>query len=262
MTTSSTSTAAAKPPVVIQASGGGTDGVRPGVGSVIGAAAGPAGEGGAQLPPSAVSLPAGPPSVIPVGQEPPRQPRADSGMLRAPAGQPQATRSPSQPPPDKDRKIRPPLRNPEGFYTYKNRLDKIRVFREETMRDLRRAEIAVWLAIDGCEFDGASQISQQRIAEIAGIDSRQHVGKAIKSLCKKGLLEVLVTGRYKPNGTEGHGLSSVYRTYPRPEPRLLKAARPESQMSPGGGGEVDSGDGSSAKETTAGLNPKRRKKPR
>jgi hypothetical protein len=261
MTTSSTSTAAAKPPVVIQASGGETDGVRPGVGSVVGAAAGPAGEGGAQLPPSAVSLPAGPPSVIPVGQEPPRQPRADSETLRAPAGQQQATRSPGQPLPDKDRKIRPPLRNPEGFYKYKNRLDEIRVFRAETMRHLRRAELTVWEAIHGCQFNGSAQISQQKIAEIAGIKSRQHVGKAIKSLRKKGLLEVLVEGRYKPNGVEGHGLSSVYRTYPRPEPRLLKAARPDSQTSPGGG-EVDSGDGSSAKETTTGLNPKRRKKPR
>ena len=262
MTTSFTSTAAAKPPVVIQASGGETDGVRPGVGSVVGAAAGPAGEGGAQLPPSAVSLPAGPPSVIPVGQEPPKRAFSSSDTLRAPAGQQQATRSPGHPPADKDRKTRPPLRNPEGFYKYKNRLHEIRVFRAETMRHLRRAELAVWMAIHGCQHEGSAQISQQKIAEIAGIDSRQHVGKAIKSLCKRGLLEVLVKGRYKPNGTEGHGLSSVYRTYPRPEPRLLKAARPDSQTSPGVGGEADSGDGSSAKETTADLNLKTPKKPR
>jgi hypothetical protein len=218
--------------------------------------------GGVQLPPSAASLPAAAPAVIPVGQEPARQPLADSAPPRAPAGQQQATRQSGQAAPGKDRKNRPPLRNPEGFYKYKNRLDEFRVFRDETMRLLRRAELAVWLAIHGCQFNGSAQISQQKIAEIAGVKKRQHVGKAIKSLCQKGLLEVLVKGRYKPNGAEGHGLSSVYRVYPRPEPRLLKAARPDSQMSPGVGREADSGDDSSAKETTAGLNPKRRKKPR
>lgn len=261
MTTSSTSTTAAKARADIQASGGVTGGVRPGVDPVVGGEAGAAGGGGVQLPPSAESLPAGPPRVIPVGYEPPKRALSSSETSRTPAGQQHATRSLGQPPPDKDRRIRPPLRDPEGFYNYKNRLDKIRVFREETMRDLRRAEIAVWLAIDGCEFDGASQISQQRIAEIAGV-RRQHVGKAIKSLCKMGLLEVLVKGRYKPNGAEGHGLSSVYRAYPRPEPRFLKTTHTDSQMSPDVGGETDSGASSSAKEPPVGLTPKKPKKPR
>lgn len=251
-TTSSTSTSVTIPAVERHATTGG-DGLNPGVGAAVG----PAGEGGAQLPPSAASPPAGPPRVIPVGREPPRQPLVDHGNQQAATtGHKQAASQPGRTPRDKDRKTRPLLRNPEGFYKYKNRLDEIRVFREETMRHLRRAELSVWLAIHGCQHRGSAQISQARIAEIAGV-RRQHVGKAVKNLCEKGLLKVLVTGRYKPNGTEGHGLSSVYRAYPRPEPWLLKSVLPDGEGGPGVGGGADSGAGLLIKKTPADMKPKK-----
>ncbi len=131
-----------------------------------------------------------------------------------------------------DKSSRTPIRNPERFYKYKNALEESRVFRELTMRTLRRAEINVWLAIHGCQHLGRAQIGQKRIAELAGIKGKRHVVDAIRCLRKKGLLEVIVKGRYRPNGAEEHGLASVYRVYPRPEPRLLEKARAEEQEEP------------------------------
>ena len=179
---------------------------------------------------------AGPVGIIPVGQEPPRQPmRGADDTPKEPAsrsgrqGKTTGRRS------DKDRNTQAPIRNPDGFYAYKNRLDELRVFRKETMRTLkRRAELAVWMAIFGCQHHGRTQISQARIAELAGIKGRRHVVDAIHALREKGLLEVLVQGRYRPNGAEEHGLASVYRVYPRPEPRLLNEQ-------PGGGAQVADG---------------------
>jgi len=171
---------------------------------------------------------AGPVGVIPVGQEPPRQlicETDDTPTKQAQRGRRQGQAAGRSS--DKDNNIQAPIRDPDAFYTYKNRLDEGRVFREETMRKLSRAELCVWLAIHGCQHDSAAQISQQRIAELAGISGKRHVGKAIESLCNMGLLEVLSQGRYRPNGSEGFGLSSVYRVYPRPEPRLLKRVEQE-----------------------------------
>lgn len=125
------------------------------------------------------------------------------------------------------------------------------------MRHLRRrAEITVWLAIHGCQHDGAAQISQKRIAKLAGIGGKRHVVNAIRGLRNKGLLEVLAQGRYRPNGAEEHGLSSVYRVYPRAEPRLLKLATDhhacqDSQTSPGGVGGVPGGVGAPKKPASA-----------
>lgn len=175
-----------------------------------------------------------PVGVIPVGQEPPRRPTSDgTGAMpqkgsRGRGGGRNGGQATGKAP-DLDRKNQPPIRDPDAFYAYKNRLDEIRTFREETMRKLTRAEICVWLAIHGCQHDSAAQISQQRIAELAGISGKRHIGKAIERLCNMGLLEVLSQGRYRPNGAEGCGLSSVYRVYPRPEPRLLKGAEREQQ---------------------------------
>ncbi|MFM8494214.1 MAG: hypothetical protein ACKOEM_01635, partial [Planctomycetia bacterium] len=162
--------------------------------------------------------------VIPVGQEPPRQPRAEGEGAKAAVGARPAGGDPEGG--EKTGRGRrkggvslPAIRNPDGFYKYKNRLDEIRVFRRETMRHLRRAEICVWEAIHNCQHDSAAQISQKRIAELAGIKGKRHVVDTIKSLRARGLLEVLAQGRYRPGGADGHGLSSVYRVYPRPEPR-------------------------------------------
>lgn len=172
--------------------------------------------------------------VIPVGQEPPRRPASDgAGAMPQKVsrgrggyrGGGQATHKA----PDLDRKNQPPIRDPDAFYAYKNRLDEVRIFREETMRKLTRAEICVWLAIHGCQLDSAAQIGHRRIAEVAGIKGRRHVSEAIKRLGNMGLLEVLSQGRYRPNGAEGDGLSSLYRVYPRPEPRLLKRAECDQQ---------------------------------
>lgn len=176
----------------------------------------------------------GPVGVIPVGQEPPRRPTSDDAgaipqeVSRGRGGGRNGGQATGKAP-DLDRKNQPLIRDPDAFYAYKNRLDEIRIFREETMRKLTRAEICVWLAIHGCQHDSAAQISQQRIAELAGISGKRHVGKAIELLCNMGLLEVLSQGRYRPNGPNGHGLSSVYRVYPRPEPRLLRRAECEQQ---------------------------------
>ncbi len=206
---------------------------------------------------------AGAVGVIPVGQEPAKAigPQLlNSGEVGAGAGY-QGGRSSAganarqRTGKVKDRYSRSGLRNPDGFYKYKNRLDELRVFRRETMRHLRRrAEICVWLAIHGCQHDGAAQISQKRIAELAGIRGKRHVVDAIRGLRDKGLLEVLSQGRYRPNGAEEYGLSSVYRVYPRPEPRLLKAAElelglklePESEVKPGESGASTSSQTSSS----------------
>jgi hypothetical protein len=189
------------------------------------------------------SAPAPAVGVIPVGGEPPRQPRAegDGGQTVLPElpvqGAAEGRRAGGKRR-DKNGNTRPALRNPDGFYKYKNRLEELRVFRCETMRHLRRrAEITVWLAIHGCQHDGAAQISQRRISELAGIKNKRHVVEVIKGLRRKGLLEVLAQGRYRPNGAEEHGLSSVYRVYPRPESRLLNSAA-VSQTGPGAGGDV------------------------
>ena len=107
-----------------------------------------------------------PVGVIPVGQEPPRRPTSDGAgampqkVSRGRGGYRGGGQATGKAP-DLDRINQPPIRDPDAFYAYKNRLDEVRIFREETMRHLRRrAEICVWLAIHGCQHDGAAQISQ------------------------------------------------------------------------------------------------------
>jgi hypothetical protein len=188
------------------------------------------GRGAASSPPLVTTPPNLGPRVIPVGQEPLRQPRLGSANESQPADDGLMTKAwpGAGPHHNNNNGKQAAIRNPEGFYTYKNRLDEIRVFRGETMRHLRRrAEITVWEAIHNCQHHGSAQISLKRIAELAGV-AKRHVVDAIKSLCKRGLLEVVAKGSYRPNGAEGHGLASVYRAYPRPEPRLLEAVEQES----------------------------------
>jgi hypothetical protein len=115
-----------------------------------------------------------------------------------------------------------PIRNRHGFTQFKKAMQEIRAFRRETMRHLRRAEICVWQAIHECQGIDGAQVSQATIMKFTGIRSRRHVGEAIEDLADKGLLEVIVQGRYRPDGKGDHGLASIYRVYPRPEPRLVR----------------------------------------
>jgi hypothetical protein len=165
--------------------------------------------------------------VIPVGQEPSRQspqspPAAPEPRVRA---RPAAKESEG-------------IRDPDGFFRYKNRLEELRVFTMETQRCLKRSEIAVWLAIHNCQKRRVARISQDRISELAGT-SKKHVGKAIRELAKKGLLEVLFKGKFVRNGDEGSGLASIYRVFPRPEPRLLADRQVEGDAPPASAGNAE-----------------------
>jgi len=121
------------------------------------------------------------------------------------------------------------IRNPSGFYQYKNALREKQVFVTDTLRFLRRAESHVWLAIHNCQGAKGARISQAKIMELAGIKSRKNVSAAVQSLHAQGLLEVLVKGQYRPNGNGNHGLSSVYRVYPRPEQRIIEAVQQKKE---------------------------------
>ncbi len=158
------------------------------------------------------------PDIIPVGEEPKRR------LLPEDPGRPRLSNGGGASDRTSDRVDKPgrrPIRNPERFRAYKNALHEVRVFRRETMRHLRRAEICAWMAIHDCQGADGACISQRKISELSGIKGNRHVVNVIKSLRQKGLLEVLVQGRYRPNGSD-NGLASVYRVYPRPEPRLVE----------------------------------------
>lgn len=160
--------------------------------------------------------------IIPVGQEPPSQPSAAdqsasepgemnaSGLVAAVSvGAALGGRSGSR-----AKKVR----NPEGLKQYKSALEEKQVFVQVTMRNLKRAEIAVWFAIHGCKGRDTARISVARIKEIAGIKGQRHVTGAIQSLVQRGLLEVVSRGGFRPNGYGGAGVTNVYRIYPTAEP--------------------------------------------
>ena len=178
--------------------------------------------------------------VIPVGQEPKRlyDLEADRGAQRMGGREVASNRAARGAATDTDRSRRDKdinnitlstIRNPRGFYQYKNALQEKQVFITETLRSLRRAESHVWLAIHNCQGDKGARISQARIMELAGIKSRKNVSTAVQSLHARGLLEVLVRGKYRPNGSGNHGLASIYRVYPRPEQRIIEAAQQKKQ---------------------------------
>ena len=184
----------------------------------------------------------GPRGVIPVGQEPKRlyDPEEDRGAQGGKRGGRQvsprraargAATDTARSRHDKDINniTANTIRNPRGFYQYKNALQEKQVFITETLRSLRRAESHVWLAIHNCQGDKGARISQARIMELAGIKSRKNVSTAVQILQARGLLEVLVKGKYRPNGNGNHGLASVYRVYPRPERRIIEAVQQKKE---------------------------------
>jgi hypothetical protein len=124
--------------------------------------------------------------------------------------------------------------------TYKNALREQQEFVRLTMRDLTRAEISVWLAIHGCKGRDTARIGYTKIKEITGIKGQRHVTAAIRSLEKRGLLEVVRRGKYRPNSGDGAGMASEYRIYPTPDPRLLEAVqRDDADSNDGAGVAVD-----------------------
>jgi hypothetical protein len=129
------------------------------------------------------------------------------------------------------------IRDPDGLKRHKNALREQQEFVRLTMRDLRRAEITVWMAIHGCKGRDIARIGYAKIKEIAGISGQRHVSAAIRSLVDRGLLEVVHRGRYRPNGDGG--MANEYRVFSTPEPRLLKAAkRAEADRADGTFGQV------------------------
>jgi predicted transcriptional regulator len=92
----------------------------------------------------------------------------------------------------------------------KSRLKKMRNFIMLSMRDLRPAELRVWLALYNCEHKGLCRIGYERIAELTGV-SRRHVGKAMKSLMLQGLVDRRYQGKFRPGNNKG--LASIYRLY-------------------------------------------------
>lgn len=165
-----------------------------------------------------------PAGIIPVGEEPRRRPvqqtqHEEGCTLLRKSG---SSRTGEQAGCTPNAASRGRVQNRPGLTQFKKAMQDIRAFRRETMRHLRRAEICVWQAIHECQGIDGAQVSQETLMEFTGIKSRRHVGEAIEDLADKGLLEVLVQGRYRPNGKGDYGLSSIYRVYPRPELRLAR----------------------------------------
>lgn len=182
--------------------------------------------------------------IIPVGHEPRRHPcpsqhtaagreiaKSDEGFKPAPRAKGAGN-----------------LRNPKKFFGLKDRFNALRIITMETMGTLRKSEIQVWLAIFNCEFKGLAQIGYSRLCEVTKL-SRRHVGKAVASLESKGLLEVVVRGRYRPSrnaagggGRAGSGagegrsseagLASIYRVFPRQHRHAKQEAATPLQQEP------------------------------
>jgi hypothetical protein len=85
-------------------------------------------------------------------------------------------------------------------------------FVDFTLRGLRDAELKVWVVLFRESRDGVAFVSQRQLAERCG-KSRTHVGKAVKALEEKGLLEVVERGHYVPDdgGGSARGKPSSYR---------------------------------------------------
>ena len=95
----------------------------------------------------------------------------------------------------------------------KSRLKKMRNFITFSMRDLRPAELRVWLALYNCEHKGLCRIGYDRIAELTGV-TKQHVCKAMKGLMDKGLVDRRYKGSFRPGRSKGR--ASIYRLSDQP----------------------------------------------
>lgn len=167
--------------------------------------------------------------IIPVGEEPPWEEPMVVPATQAVAGSQSVSQREKAASPKKGTGM--PRGDHRGSKTkLKDRANTLRVFTVETMGNLRKSEIRVWLAIFNCEFKGLAKIGYSRLQEITQL-SRKSVGQAVKSLVNKGLLRVVVRGRFKPSPTTGSlGQPSVYKIFPRqidaPASQISKQARP------------------------------------
>lgn len=111
-----------------------------------------------------------------------------------------------------------------------------REFVIHAMAGLRRAAIAVWMAMFNASRLGAVEIGHRRLADVAGLGLR-HVGDAIRELESYGLVVVERRGRY----TAGRSVTSTYRIFGKPtrpiEKRSKRGGRPAGGA-PGGSAAV------------------------
>lgn len=103
-----------------------------------------------------------------------------------------------------------------------------REFVIHAMAGLRRAAIAVWMAMFNASRLGAVEIGHRRLADVAGLGLR-HVGAAIRELESYGLVVVERRGRY----TAGRSVTSTYRIFGKPTRPIEK--RSKRGGSPAGG---------------------------
>lgn len=131
--------------------------------------------------------------------------------------EPRPERSPARPHLEPTAGVRP-REHSEGRVRRraKARLKTLRNFVMFSLRDLRPAEVNVWLAIFNCEYNGEAQIGYDRIAELTG-KSKKHVGKAVNALIASGLIERKQLGKFRPGRNKG--LSSIYRVHGQMKPK-------------------------------------------
>lgn len=97
------------------------------------------------------------------------------------------------------------------------RFRTINDFADFTLRELDRAEIAVWLLLwRDTRPDGLARTAQSDLARRAGINRRTAV-RAVKSLRRRGLL----TRVYRGGLNRG---MSVYRVHPLPTTQVTRVA--------------------------------------
>jgi hypothetical protein len=156
------------------------------------------------------------PRVIPVGAE---FDHADGGSIARSSEQPEIGGEISHGPrrSDRARRERPSAPRTQPV---KVALQLHREFVMHAMAGLRRASIAVWMAMFNASRLGTVEIGQRRLAEVAGLGLR-HVGEAIRELEGYGLVVVERRGRYRAGGGE----TSAYRIFGTPTRMIEKRRR-------------------------------------
>jgi len=115
------------------------------------------------------------------------------------------------PPMDDDATRRPAPAKPSKAAKRKaaGRFAVLNTFIDFTMRDLPRAQLAVWLVLYRDARDGKARTSQVDIARRAGVDVRT-VKRAIVQLERQGLLKIVHRGGLRRG-------PSTYRVHPLAE---------------------------------------------